>query len=101
MSGVKASENKPPVSLIPREAILEEARSFGYGAGKYGTFGFRAGVDYRKLIDAAMRHLLAIADGEDVDEESQCLHAAAVRANMGMLIYLMKHKPEFDDRFKK
>lgn len=96
---VKPSEGKPPISLIPREAIIETAKCFDYGSKKHGRYAFHSGVEYTKLIDAALRHLFAIADGEDIDEESGNKHAGAVIANMAMLIS-MYSKPEFDDRKK-
>lgn len=100
MSGKKFDQKKAPISLIPREAIEEEAKALAFGANKYGRYNFREGIEYTRLIDAALRHILAIADGEDLDEESQCFHAGNARANLGMLLYMMKHKPEKDDRYK-
>lgn len=101
MAGIKKDKNKPKVSLIPPIAILEMAKSFTYGAQKYSPDNYKKGINFRRLIDAAYRHILSIADGVDVDEESGNLHAASVMSNMAMLIYMMKHKPEMDDRYKK
>jgi hypothetical protein len=92
---------KPSISLIPREAILEMSKAFDYGTGKHGRYAFREGVEFSKLLDAAMRHCLAMTDGEDIDEESGALHAACAMSNLAMLIFCMKQKPEFDDRWKK
>ncbi len=101
-AGVKpAVAGKPPISLIPTEAILETAKAFDYGTGKHGRYAYRNGVEFTKLIDAAGRHLLAIQNSEDVDEESKCLHAACVMSNMAMLIWMMKHNNIMDDRWKK
>lgn len=100
MSNKKHKQGKPPISLIPSEAIIEEAKAFEYGAGKHGRYSFRDGIVYVDLIDAAFRHLLALSKGEDIDEESGCLHAAMVRTNMAMLIYQMEYHPEMDDRYK-
>ena len=93
--------SKLPISLIPQEAVFETAKAFQFGATKHGKYGFRDGVEYSKLIDAGLRHLLQFADGEDIDEESQCIHAANVIANMAMLIWMYKNRPDMDDRFKK
>lgn len=100
MSEVKPT-TKPPISLIPPEAIIETAKAFQFGASKHGKYGFRDGVEFSKLIDAGFRHLLQITEGEDVDDESKCLHAASVIANMSMLIWMMKHRKDMDDRFNK
>lgn len=96
-----AAPGKPSISLIPREAILEMAKAFDYGTGKHGRYAFRDGVEFSKLLDAAMRHLLAMTDGEDVDEESGALHAACAMSNLSMLVYMIRNKPKFDDRWKK
>lgn len=100
MAGKKFDSEKEPISLIPVEAIKEEAKALAYGANKYGVFNFREGIEYRRLIDAALRHIFAVADGEDIDKESGCYHAACARANLGMLLYMMKNKPEMDNRYK-
>lgn len=98
--GLKSDSNKPPISIIPREAIEQEAQAFAFGANKYGKYNFRNGIDYTRLIDAAQRHILAFSDGEDKDPESGVSHLAHARANLAMLLYMIKHKSEHDDRYK-
>jgi hypothetical protein len=100
MAGLKFDKNKAKISLIPREAIEEEAKALAFGAEKYGKYNYREGIAYSRLIDSALRHILALADGEDIDQESGCNHAANARANLGMLIFMMSKKPEMDDRYK-
>lgn len=99
--GLKYDGDKPPVALIPISAVLEEAKVLGFGADKYDTDNWRNGIEYRRLISAALRHLLAISDGEDVDPESNLLHAAHVRCCMAFLIEQYETYPELDDRFKR
>lgn len=101
MAGTKLDDGKARISLIPREALLEEAKALGFGANKYGVYNFRKGIAYSRLIDAALRHILALADGEDIDKESGCNHAGNARANLGMLLYMMEHHKELDDRWTK
>jgi hypothetical protein len=98
--GVKADNGKPQISLIPTEAILEMATAFAYGANKYSADNFKHGIKYRRLLDAALRHILAISAGEDLDSESGNSHLGHALASLAMLAYMMKNKPEFDDRFK-
>lgn len=99
-TGKKFDTGKPPISLISKSAIVEEARVMGYGAKKYGRYNYLGGMQWSRLIDAAFRHLLCIADGQDVDVESGLLHAAHVRCCMGMLIEFMTKELGEDDRFK-
>lgn len=100
MSGKKYDSAKPPMDLIPSEAQLEEARVFGFGAGKYGRFNYCEGIQYTRLIAAAERHLAAIKSGEDVDPESGFKHWAHVRCCMSMLARMELLHPELDDRYK-
>lgn len=96
--GVKHDQGKPPVSLISVSAILEEARVLGFGAKKYDEDNWRGGISYRRILDAVLRHVLAIADGEDQDPESGLLHAAHARCGLGFLIEYYSTHPEMDDR---
>jgi len=78
---------KPSISLVPPVAIVEMARAFRHGADKYGPANWRdKPVTIQTYIDAALRHLLAIADGEDVDPESGCFHAAHVASCMAIIM---------------
>lgn len=99
--GTKHDTEKPKTNLIPSEAIEQEAWIFTFGATKYGDYNWTKGINYSRIISAAMRHLLAINRGEDVDPESGRPHAAHVRANMAFLLQFMKeNRTELDDRYK-
>ena len=100
-TGNKLDSGKPKISLIPSEAITEMAIAFTYGASKYEADNFKNGIKFRRLIDAAFRHLLAISNGEDVDSESLNSHVGHCMASLAMLTYMMHNKPELDDRFNK
>jgi hypothetical protein len=98
---IKHDAFKPPLGLIPKAALDEEAAVLGFGAEKYDAHNWRKGMLWSRLISAAMRHLVDFNDGQDFDKESK-LHALAhVRACCGFLIEYMNTHPEFDDRFKK
>ncbi len=99
-SGDKHDDGKPPMSLIPREALELEAEVFGYGEEKYGAWNWTKGLSYSRLLSAAMRHLTAFADGEDNDLESGLSHLGHLRCCTAMLIGMTKLRPELDDRRK-
>lgn len=99
--GKKNDTGKPPISLIPREFIEDTALAFQYGAGKYGRHNFRKGIEISRTLDAAMRHLMAFTDGEDIDPESGQSHLAHAAASIAMTVYNYKNHPKLDDRFKK
>lgn len=98
--GVKHDNGKPPISLIPAEAIVGEAKVFAFGANKYGRHNFRLGMDHSRVLDAAFRHLLAIARGEDLDKESGQPHWAHARCCLAMYAYYVTNNVGNDDRYK-
>lgn len=98
LGGTKFDQGKSPISMIPRVALEHEAQVFAYGANKYGKNNYKNGMKWSRLIDAALRHLLAYADREEKDQESLLSHLAHARANLAMLeLYADKNLGE-DDR---
>ena len=95
---LKFDTGKAPVSLIPVEAILGEADVFSFGATKYGKHNFRLGMDHTRVLDAAMRHILAIINGEDIDPESGRPHWAHARCCLAMYAYYQVNQIGTDDR---
>ena len=78
---------KPPISLIPSAGLLHEAMAMKNGAIKYGPFNFREKkVQALIYADAAMRHLLAWIDGEEVAEDSGVHHLGHARACLSILL---------------
>jgi Domain of unknown function (DUF5664) len=99
-SGVKFDNGKPRLGLIPRSALEAEAIVLGFGADKYGTYNWRNGMDWMRLVDAALRHIYAFADGETYDPESGEHHLAHARCCLGFLIEYENIHPEGDNRWK-
>jgi hypothetical protein len=73
--GKKYDGGKPRLDLIPPLAEWAVGEVLGYGADKYGERDWR-GVDSKRFLAAARRHLNAIAKGEVFDAESGLQHAA-------------------------
>ena len=96
--GVKFDKGKPPLSLLPRAALEEEARVLAFGAEKYGRDNWRLGMDHSRLLDACMRHVVAYADGEDLDPESGLPHLAHARCCLGFLLHYRNAGVGTDDR---
>lgn len=99
--GLKFDSQKPDLSLIPGHVILELGNVLTMGKMKYGAHNWREGISYSRIISAAMRHMAAIQDGEDIDPESGCYHAAHIMANMAFLLEFYRDRFDLDDRFKK
>ena len=98
--GKKFDQGKPMISLIPVETLLGEAAVFGDGILKYGKHNFRQGLDHTRPLDAAVRHILAILNCEDLDPESGRPHVYHARASLAIYDWQRLHHPNLDDRFK-
>lgn len=98
--GTKHDGQKPKLALIPKEAIWGMGDALTFGANKYGQHNFRNGLEYTALVSAAMRHLTAWVDGENIDSESGLSHLDHALASLAMLKYMEVNKPEMDDRYK-
>ena len=98
LGGVKHDQGKPDLSMIPYEALVQVAQVLGMGAEKYGRSNWQKGISTTRLIAAAMRHIGQFNDGIDVDDESNLSHIAHATANLMFLMWMMKNKPEQDDR---
>lgn len=92
---------KPPLRLIPPVAMLYLSRAMALGAKKYGEWNWRKDkVRTTVYIEAAMRHLSALSDGEDFDRESGLPHEAHAMACMAILLDARAVNMEVDDRNK-
>lgn len=90
---------KPPLHLIPPVALAHEAMAMGNGAAKYGPYNWRENsVAASIYVAAALRHLLAWHEGEELAEDSGVHHLAHARACLGILLDAMEGGNLIDDR---
>ncbi|GEM_PF-2681872 len=102
LGGLKYDSEKPPISLVPSEAIVEIAKVLGFGARKYAAHNWRKGILYSRLISAAQRHLLDFNSGKDKDEESGLSHIAhALCCLVFISTFETENRSDLDDRYKK
>jgi hypothetical protein len=97
MSGVKHDTGKPSITLIPSEFIEGTASVFNFGGKKYGLHNYRNGLAHSRCLDAAVRHLLAINRGEEIDPESGLPHVYHASCSIAMYDYMRLHYPELND----
>lgn len=82
-----SGQSKPPLHLNPPVALIEMAMVMQHGAQKYGAWNWRKSDVVRRIyLDAALRHLFAMIDGQEFDPDSNRLHAAHVMASMAILL---------------
>lgn len=91
---------KPPLDLVTLEFLEETAKALGFGAAKYSRNNFKGGIDHTRLIAAILRHINQYNAGQDLDSESGLSHLAHAAASLNMLIWMVKNRPELDDRYK-
>ena len=98
-AAVKFDAGKPPLGLISRRALEEEAKVMAFGAQKYGEHQWRKGMEFSRLADAALRHIYAFLDGEDVDSETGLSHLAHARCCLAFLLEYEGKSIGTDNRF--
>ncbi len=90
--GVKHDGGKPRFSLLPWSSVRHVVDVLEFGACKYAVNNWQRVDDARqRYTDAALRHVIALAEGERRDPESGLSHAAHA---VCCLLFLMW----FDDR---
>lgn len=77
---------KVPLGFVPAASVIYEADAFAVGAEKYGPYSWREKpVAAMTYAHAALRHIYAWIDGEDIDPESGKPHLGHAKACMGIL----------------
>lgn len=74
----KHDSGKAPLALLPFDSLEPVARVLKFGAEKYGRDNWRnmQPEDRDRLLSAALRHIGAVARGEDDDPETALPHLA-------------------------
>lgn len=98
ITGVKHDQGKPDYSYISKELMDEVARVREFGAIKYSRDNWKNGFRYQRSIAAALRHIFAFKDGEDLDPESGLSHIGHALCCLEHLLYDFKHHKQNDDR---
>lgn len=98
----EAGKAKPPLALLPPEALRQAAWAHALGAAKYGVANWRENkVCATTYISAMMRHIGQYLDGEEADAESGLSHLAHVIASANILIDAKHCGTLVDDRPKR
>jgi hypothetical protein len=99
--GLKFDNDKPDLSFISKDLMEQMAYVRAFGAKKYARDNWRLGFKYNRSIAAALRHIMAFKEGEDLDRESRLPHVAHALCCLEHLLNDFLHHPENDDRYKK
>lgn len=101
MSAVKHDKGKARAGLVPSVPLMKVAEVLTFGANKYGDHNWRGGFNWSRLYDAALRHILAHQNGEDVDPESGLSHLAHAACNLMFLLEFEHYELGRDDRYRR
>lgn len=99
-TAIKHDNEKAPFALLSYAALEGTANVLKFGAKKYAPDNWRKGFEYRRLISAAMRHLMAFSDGADLDPESGLPHLDHAACMIMFLQETWRNRPGLDDRYK-
>lgn len=92
---------KVNLHLVPPASIIYQALAMEDGAKKYGPYNWRENkVICTIYISAAMRHLQAFLDGEELAADSQKPHLAHALASIGIIVDALETGNLVDDRPK-
>ena len=100
-TAAKNDQAKADLSLIPQIFLTEVAKAFMVGEAKYGRYNYTKGHKSSQLIAAAMRHLTAYNDGEELDPTDGQPHLGSVGACIAMLLRQQELGTLNDNRFSK
>ena len=99
-SGKKNDQDKSRVDLLDPEFLMDVGEVLRFGSQKYTAHNWRGGIAVSRLIGAILRHIFAICRGEDIDSESHLPHVAHAGCTIMFLAWMLRHRPDLDDRFK-
>ena len=97
--GLRYNNNKLRWGLVPQSALEPMVRVLEFGAQKYDDHNWKKGLSITETCESLKRHLDAFMEGEDNDPESGLSHIGHIQCNALFLSYMMKNKPEMDDRY--
>lgn len=97
-TGKRFNEGKTRYDLISPFANKILSDVLTSGAEKYGSHNWQKGMSWSKVIASLKRHLAAIENGQDFDNESGILHVGHLMCNAMFLAEYYKIYPEGDDR---
>lgn len=98
--GTKNDQGKTRLELLPTAPLSMIAEVLDFGTKKYAAHNWRKGFDQSRLIGAALRHIMAYNEGEDLDPESGLSHMAHAGCCVLFLLEQIARNTGKDDRFK-
>lgn len=99
--GDRFNDNKIQWSLVDYPSLEPMVEVLQYGTIKYAPNNWKKGLTYTSTIESLLRHTYAFLDGQNKDKESNILHVGHILCNAMFLSYMIKNRPDLDDRYSK
>ena len=102
MEAKRYHEHKPPMQLLPWDALMALSEHYGAGAKKYPERNWEQGLKWSEGCAASlMRHVAKWQQGEDFDPENGMPHDLAIAWNALALVAFRLRTVGTDDRPKR
>ena len=99
IKAIKYDQGKPRFDLIPPEMLTALSTIITFGANKYGVRNWEQGdMEYSRIFNALMRHMLAWWSREDLDPETGKSHLWHAACNIAFLVTYEAREIGIDDR---
>lgn len=98
--GLRYNNGKLKWSLVDYNALEPLVEVLEFGSKKYNPHNWKKGLLVTNICDSMLRHIYSFLNGENLDEESKLSHVGHILANAMFLSYMLKNKPELDNRYK-
>ena len=79
--GLRYNEGKPKWSLVEFNSLIPLVKVMEYGEKKYSRDNWKKGLDSAEILESLSRHLFALMQGDEIDNESGCEHIGHIMAN--------------------
>jgi hypothetical protein len=99
LQALRYNQGKLQWSLVDFKSLEGLVQVLEMGAKKYDKHNWKKGMPITQVSESLMRHLFAFLNGENTDSESGLSHISHVLCNAMFIEYILREKPEFDDRY--
>lgn len=89
---VRSNVNKLRWDLMDWKSLEEVVKVLEFGANKYAPKNWEKGLHREEILESIQRHNVELFSKEEVDEDSQLLHAAHIACNAIFYIHFLRNK---------
>lgn len=98
IKATRHNQGKPRWSLVDHKSLEPLVRVLEFGETKYGRFNWKKGLDKSEILESLYRHLIALMDGQELDEETNLHHIGHIFSNAMFYSYFNRLEKEKLDK---